>query len=69
MVEKDDLQNLGGDWDLSRRRFLFELSFGLPDTVPSPGIVFVRLRRSNDGINHMILTIFPDSFAYGISAT
>ena len=58
MAEKDDLQNLGGDLDLSQHLFLLELSFGLPDIVPSLGITLEQLRASNDAITSTINNMF-----------
>jgi hypothetical protein len=54
MVEKDDLQNLGGDLSLPGRRFLLGLSSEPPDIAPLPGIALARLRLSNDAINDIV---------------
>ena len=46
MAEKDDLQNLGGDLGLPQSRFLPELSSGLQDIAPLPGITLALLSLS-----------------------
>ena len=68
MAEKNDLQYLGGDLDLSQCRFLLEPSSGLLDVVPASGITLVRLKWSNYAINDNINDI-PIFFAHSICAT
>ena len=55
MVEKDDLQNLGGDLSLPWHRFLLGLSSEPPDIAPLPGIALARLTLSNDAINDIVI--------------
>ena len=56
MAEKDDRKNLGDDMGQQQHLFLLELSSEIQDRVPSPGIAFARMIRSNDdGISDMIL--------------
>ena len=50
MAEKDDRENLGDDLYQRQRQFLLELSSAPQDRVPSPGIVFARMKQSNNKI-------------------
>jgi hypothetical protein len=68
MAEKDDLQNLGGDLGLPQSQFLPELSSGLPDIVPLPGITLALLSLSDKEINDVVNDILV-FFAYRISGS
>ena len=68
MVEKDDLQNLGGDVGPPLHRFLLELFSGPPDIVPWPGIGPARLTLSIDAVDNIVQDILV-SFTYSVSAT
>ena len=50
MAEKDGRENLEDDLDQQRCLFLLELSSALQDRVPSPGIVFARMKQSKEAI-------------------
>ena len=53
MAEREDRKTLA---DERQHLFLLELSSEFQDRVPSPGIAFARMIRSNDdGISDMIL--------------
>jgi hypothetical protein len=67
MVEKDDLQNLGGDVGQPQHRFLLVLFSVPPDIVPWPGIGPARLTLSNDAVDNIVHDIF-DSCTYSVSA-
>ena len=70
MVGKHDLQNPGGDLGLSPRRSPLDLSSGLLETVPSPGIAFGWLRMSNVKIiNDTEVDDIHLPFAYSMSAS
>ena len=67
MVEKDDLQNLGGDVGPPQNRFLLVLFSGPPDIVPWPGIGPARLTLSNDVVNSNTVHDILVSFTYSVS--
>ena len=54
MAEKDDRENLEDDLGRRQRQFQLELSSALQDKVPSPGIVFARMKPSKDAIRDII---------------
>ena len=66
MAEKDDRENLGDDLGQRQRQFLLELSSALQDRLPSPGIAFARMIKSNDEIRDINIVVFP---SYSFSAT
>ena len=57
MAEKDDRENLGDDLGQRQRQFLLELSSVRQDRVPSLGIEFARMIRSNDVISCCNVTL------------
>ena len=68
MAEKDDHENLGDDLGQRQHQFLLELSSVLQDRVPSPGIAFARMIKSNDAISDINI-IVPFCFAYSFCTT